>query len=196
MNTGDIDPQSGCRLPFPKREDLSDEAKKIYDYHVDPKGGSLAGLKGPGGVRLHSPTLSEYLRPVGRYLRHEAGLDPQIREIAIMTTAREMNAKFEWAAHEREGRHVGVSEAAIDVIKNRKPVDDLPETEAVVVTLGREALGQHHVSRETYAKAFGIFGARKLVDLVSLMGNYAATATLLAVFDNQPDPDAPRLPMP
>ena len=127
MAIGDIDPQSGCRLPFPKREDLSEEGKKIYDYHVDPKAGSLAGLKGPGGVRLHSPKLSEYLRPVGRYLRHEAGLDPKIREIAIMTTAREMNAPFEWAAHETEGRHVGVSETAIDVIKHRKPVDGLPE---------------------------------------------------------------------
>lgn len=196
MAIGDIDPQSGCRLPFPKREDLSEEGKKIYDYHVDPKAGSLAGLRGPGGVRLHSPQLSEYLRPVGRYLRHEAGLDPKIREIAIMTTAREMNAAFEWAAHEKEGRHVGVSETAIDVIKHRKPVDGLPETEAVVITLGREALGKHHVSSATYAKAFKIFGARKLVDLVSLMGNYAATATILAVFDNQPPADGAKLPMP
>lgn len=194
MNPGDIDPESGCRLPFPEREGLSAEGKKIYDYHVDPKAGSLAGLKGPGGVRLHSPQLSEYLRPVGRYLRHEAGLDPKIREIAIMTTAREMDAKFEWAAHVREGRHVGVAEEIIDIIGNRKPVDGLPETEAVVIRLGREALGDHHVTSETYARAIGIFGDRMLVDLVSLMGNYAATATLLAVFDNQPDADAPKLP--
>lgn len=195
MKPGDIDPESGCRLPFPKREALSEEGRKIYDYHVDPKAGSLAGLKGPGGVRLHSPRLSEYLRPVGRYLRHEAGLDPKIREIAIMTTAREMNAAFEWAAHAREGRRVGVSEEIIDIVGNRKPLDGVGETEAVVIQLGREALGDHHVTPETYARAYKIFGDRMLVDLVSLMGNYAATATLLAVFDNQPDPDAPKLPM-
>lgn len=196
MKPGDIDPDSGCRLPFPQREELSEEGKRIYDYHVDPKGGSLAGLKGPGGVRLHSPQLSEYLRPVGRYLRHEAGLDPKIREIAILITAREMDAPFEWAAHTREGRRVGVPEEIIDAIANRKPLDGLPETEAAVIQLGREALGHHKVTPETYAKAYGIFGARKLVDLVSLMGNYASTATILAVFANQPDDDAPKLPMP
>jgi len=33
------------------------------------------------------------------------------------------------------------------------------------------------------------FGRRALVDLVALMGNYAATAALLTAFDMQLDPD-------
>ncbi len=196
VKPGDIDPESGCRLPFPKREDLGPEGREIYDYHVDPKAGSLAGLRGPGGVRLHSPRLSECLRPVGRYLRHEAGLDPKIRETAILITAREMNARFEWAAHEPEARRVGVADAVIEAIKHRKPLDGLPETEAAVIQLGREAMGAKRVTPATYARALAIFGAKGLVDVVSLMGNYTATATLLAVFDNQPDPGAPELPLP
>jgi 4-carboxymuconolactone decarboxylase len=34
-----------------------------------------------------------------------------------------------------------------------------------------------------------LFGRRELVDLVALMGNYAATAALLTAFDMQLDPD-------
>ena len=41
------------------------------------------------------------------------------------------------------------------------------------------------------------FGRRALIDLVALMGNYAATAALLTAFDMQLDPGTePGLPMP
>ena len=58
----DIDPDSGCRLPLPKREELDDFGKQIYDRLTDPKGGTLRGLKGPGGIQLHSLELSRHSR--------------------------------------------------------------------------------------------------------------------------------------
>ena len=54
----DIDPESGCRLPLPRREDLDAEGQRAYDRLADPAGGTLRGLKGPGGIQLHSPELS------------------------------------------------------------------------------------------------------------------------------------------
>ena len=50
----DIDPQSGFRLPLPRPEDLDAEARQLYDRMNDPKGGTIVGLNGPGGIRLHS----------------------------------------------------------------------------------------------------------------------------------------------
>ena len=52
------------------------------------------------------------------------------------------------------------------------------------------------MTSETYQRAIKAFGPKKLVDLMGLIGNYMATATLLCVFDNQPPPDAPVLPIP
>src|SRR5580704_316164 len=72
--TSDIDPQSGCRLPLPRREDLDAGGQRIYDSLADPEGGTLRGLRGPGGILLHSPDLSRYARSLNRYLRHESGL--------------------------------------------------------------------------------------------------------------------------
>jgi hypothetical protein len=43
----------------------------------------------------------------------------------------------------------------------------------------------------TFARALTLFGRRKLIDLVALMGNYAATAAMLTTFDMQLDPDQP-----
>jgi 4-carboxymuconolactone decarboxylase len=47
------------------------------------------------------------------------------------------------------------------------------------------------VSPATFARALKLFGRQELVDLVALMGNYAATAAMLTAFDMQLDPDQP-----
>jgi putative methionine-R-sulfoxide reductase with GAF domain/alkylhydroperoxidase family enzyme len=192
---GDVDPQSGCRLPLPRREDLDEESRRIYDRLADPDGGTLRGLKGPGGIQLHSPELARRSRPVNHYLRYEAGLAPRLREVAILATAREHDNDFEWAAHEPTARAAGVQPEIIDLIRGRGPSAALAEPDRVVVELAREIFAARRVSRDTYARALEQFGARQLVDLVALMGNYAATAALLTAFAMHPDEDAPRLPI-
>jgi hypothetical protein len=64
MYPEDIDPQSGCRLPLPRRDDLDGAGQRIYDSLADPEGGTLRRLRGPGGILLHSPDLSRYARPL------------------------------------------------------------------------------------------------------------------------------------
>src|SRR5262245_16000369 len=112
----DIDPQSGFRLPLPKREDLDEVGRRIYDRASAP-GGSIAGLQGPSGIQIHSPKAGEHLSALNRYLRFEAGFSPAVREIAILTVAREMDSQFEWVAHEPEALKEGVAANVIDVIK-------------------------------------------------------------------------------
>ena len=109
MYPEDIDPQSGCRLPLPRREELDPDGQRIFDSLAEPSGETLRGLRGPGGILLHSPGLSRVARPLNRYLRHEAGLGGRVRELAILTTARELDHQFEWAAHEPEALREGIS---------------------------------------------------------------------------------------
>ncbi|HET9816664.1 MAG TPA: carboxymuconolactone decarboxylase family protein [Xanthobacteraceae bacterium] len=192
----DIDPQSGFRLPLPKREDLDDAGKAHYDRVAAP-GATIAGLQGPSGIGLYSPKASEHARALNRYLRFEAGLAPRVREIAILTTAREMDSQFEWAAHEPEARKEGVEDRVIDIIKHRMPTAGLEETDAAVIELGRQIFRDRKVTSDTFAKAKALFGANKLVELVMLMGNYAGTAALLTAVDMQLHPgQKPLLPMP
>src|SRR6476661_1245586 len=173
MIPSDIDPNSGFRLPLPKREDLDEAGKKQYDRASAP-GATIAGLQGPSGIQLYSPNTAEHTRALNRYLRYEAGFTPRVREIAILTTAREMEALKE-----------GVEPAVIDAIKYRKSTAGLDETDATVIELGRQIFRDHKVTPETFAKAKALFGPAKLVELVMLMGNYAGTAALLTAFDMQ-----------
>jgi len=193
----DIYPESGFRLPLPKRDDFNDYGEKVYDKIVGPGSRTLTGLQGPSGIRLHSPRLAEYVYTLNQYLRFESGFSGQIRELAILVTAREMDSQFEWAAHEPVAVKEGLAQEIIDVVKYRKGVEELPETEAVVIQFGREMFRQKKVTSETFARALKIFGPKQLVELVALIALYSATAVELNAFDMQLHPgQKPLLPLP
>ena len=84
--------------------------------------------------------------------------------------------------------------------ENRKRVkspatDGLDEGDAVIIELGRQIFTSHRVDAALYARAHALFGTRALVELVMLMGNYAAIAAVLTTFDAQlPEGQPPLLP--
>jgi 4-carboxymuconolactone decarboxylase len=191
----DIDPQSGCRLPLRNRDDLDDAGKRAYDRAASP-GRTIVGLRGPGGINLYSTKTVEPNNVIGEYLRHQAAYGPKIREIAILTVAREMDSQFEWAAHEPEALKVGVAPETIEVIKLRLSTQGLSEADAAVIEFGRQMLRDHKVTSEMFARMRELFEPTPLIELVLLMGRYAGTAMLLCAVDMQlPDGQQPRLPV-
>lgn len=180
----DIDPESRSRLPLVRREELDEASQAIYDRAANDSR-SLVGLRGPGGIRLHNPTLTALSQPLNRYLRFEAGLDRRVAEVTILATARELDQAFEWCAHEAEAANVGVDGRTIDVIRRREPLEGLDDDYAAMIALVREAVGEHRVSTATFERALTRFGKVPLLNYVALIGNYMATAVLLTVFDQQ-----------
>ena len=139
MPPSDIDPQSGFRLPLPKRDDLDEAGKRAYDRAATP-GKTVVGLRGPAGIHLYSTGAVDARNQFAEwYLRQQAGFDPTVREVAILAVAREMDSRFEWAAHEPEALQVGVPADIIDIIKHRKSTQGLDETYAAIIELGRQA---------------------------------------------------------
>ena len=132
---------------------------------------------------------------VNNYIRYEAGIDPRLRELVILVTARAVDSQFEWTAHEPEAQKQKIPQSTIDVIKYRKALDDVPAEDAEVIQFVRETLEDRYVTPATYAVMRDRFGERMLVDLVGLIGNYVATAALLCAFDMHTHPGVkPLLP--
>jgi 4-carboxymuconolactone decarboxylase len=181
----DVYADSRNRLPMPKREDLDDAGKKVYDELLGPK--RLVGTH--PSVRLYSPKLAAGLEEVSNYLKYETGMPDPLVEIAVLTTAREMDAQYEWTQWETHGRDPKdprhIDSRIIDIIKYEKPVTGLGEKETAIITFGREMIGKKKVSSETFAEVLRLFGRRGTVDLVWLMANYSGASMEMAAFDQQ-----------
>ena len=108
-----------------------------------------------------------------------------MREIAFLSTSREMDNQFEWTAHEPVALKAGVPATVIDVIKFKKSTEGLDEAAAVIIDLGRQIWTSHKVVSATFARAHALFGSRMLIDLVLLMGHHATIAALLTTVDMQ-----------
>ena len=192
----DIYPESQSRLPLKRREDMDEEGKKVYDFLVDPESQTLAGLTGPRGFYLYSPKAGQHLSQANTYLRFESGLDPQVRELAILVIAREMRSQFEWTMHEPVAREVGLEPAAIEVVRDNKSPQNLTEKNALIIRFGRELVREPKLSSETFSQVAQAFGEEELVTLTLLMGNYMRTALLLRAVDMQiPLDREPLLPL-
>ena len=193
----DVHAESLSRLPLRKRGEMDDQGKKLYDAVVSQQSRTLAGLQGPSGIWLHSPRLGELQRAVNQHLRFDAALDRRLTELAILVAARELDSQFEWTAHEPAALGEGLEQKIIDVVKRRRPVSGLPAKEAMIVAFGRELFRRRKVQSRTFARAVDLFGRQGVVELVALMGNYAATALMFRAVDQQLHPGRkPLLPIP
>ncbi len=187
------------RLPLLERHELDAEGQQHYDAVVSPRGRTLAGLRGPSGIWLHSPKLAGYLRAANQYLRFETTLDRRLTELAILVTARELDNQFEWTAHGPAALAEGLDARIIEAVKRRKPVaplgKQLGRKEALIIAFGRELVRKRKLSAATFARAVDVFGRRGVLELAALMGNYAMTAIILDAVDQQLHPgQKPLLP--
>lgn len=180
----DVYADSRSRLPLVRRETLDEFGARLYD-EIAKDARRVTGFQGPGGLRMHSPKVGAMVRDLNSYLRFESPLGARTVELAILVTARELDSQFEWAAHEGAARRAGVSDELIELVRHRRVTTGLNERDRAVVELGRAAVGARRVSSETFARAHKVFGPQGLVDLTVLLGEYASTAILLSVADQQ-----------
>ncbi len=180
------------RLPIIHPTDLTPAQQQIFDSvtrgrrsTVSVTGSPLnaeGGLRGPFNALLYSPAIGNAVQQVGEAVRFDGTLPPHLRELAILTVAAAWQAHFEWWAHERIARDIGVEEAIIAGIKaGALPVSADPK-EQMIHAFAREIIEQHHVSDDRYAAAVAMFGESLVVELVLLLGYYTLIAMTLNVF--------------
>jgi 4-carboxymuconolactone decarboxylase len=176
----DIDPESLSRLPALHREDLDERGKAAWDLVV---GDGPRPLTGPGAVSMHSPGVAEAFHVTNQYLRFNGILDNRDFEVAIMQAAREFEQAYEWSAHERASRSLGVPEDVIDAIKYNLPPDDLGARDRLIIRFARALLREHEVSSELYAEVVDTFGRQGMVELAAIMGDYIMVGLVLTAAD-------------
>jgi 4-carboxymuconolactone decarboxylase len=192
----DVDAQSYSRLPLVLKDSLDAEGRRIFEA-INGKDSNTPRL-GPPASSMYSPAAAEPYDRLNQVLRSTNVIGPQFFEISTLVPAREFNQQYEWTAHELGARRVGVAQEVIDVIKHDSPTTGLPEKEATAIEFGRAMLrGDRQVPPELFAKMVSLFGERGTIEITMVMGDYAMTAMLLNVVNQQLPPNwEPLLPLP
>ena len=183
---GDVSPDSRNRLPLLKPDNAPERAKQTYDNAMANFAG--AQPKGPS-MRLHASPV------INLQIQSPVGLD--LSQVAILITGREHDQPYEWSLHELQALAVSLDPTVIEVIRHNQPTLKLGDKEAVIIEVGRELFRTHKLSTDSYARALGILGKTNLVDVVSLMADYAGVCVTLTAFNQQMPPGFKQfLPLP
>ena len=163
-----------ARAPIPTRESVPEKYRDLFDQVVKERGGPPTS--GPGSVTLNSPEIAQRTNHLSAYLRQGSGLPANIQELAMLTTARELDCQYIWNAHAASGRQAGLSDALVDAMRDGRDLPNLSADEAAVVNLGRDFFRTHKVSDSTYEGGVQQFGGHGLKKLVKGMGYYELLA--------------------
>lgn len=183
---------------------LDDAQRELWDnITTGPRGnpdrehGGLAGadgaLIGPFNALFLSPGIGDAVQKLGAAIRYQTSLPADLLEVAICTMGGHWRANFEFWAHARLAKNAGVSEGAIDAIRDgERPFfgDDRQQT---VYQFGRELIENQRVSDETYESLKGMIGESAVFEVASVMGYYALVSIGLNTFNvgMPPGVDAP-----
>ena len=183
-----------ARMPELTPGQMSPEQKSMYDAIIN---GPRHSIEGPFNMWLRSPDLGNRLQRVGEYLRFGTTIPHNLNEFAILITAVEWKAGFEWFAHYPLAMKAGLEPAvAKDLQEGRRPTN-MTADEALVYDFATQLQRQKQVSDAVYAGAVKRFGEQGVTELVALLGYYNLVSMTLNVAQVQAPANAgPTLPAP
>lgn len=167
-----------ARIPLPQREDLPAGEQGIWDQVWKTR----TPGEGPQSILMHVPPLAVRVAETGDQLRFHGLLPAADRELAMLTTGREVEARFEWQAHEPIALREGVRPEAIEVVRSQGSTAGLMPREQIVVEVVRSLYRSHGIPNELYQRALAEFSTPQLVELVVLAGHYGLLGFILNGF--------------
>jgi len=157
-----------ARVPYLDREDLPPEDRDIYDGLVAKRGSVLNLFR----VLAHAPGLLRRLLAYSDCVRHDLGLDPHLRELAILTVGRVCRVAYEFTHHWQIARGIGLSQEKLEALGAWERAAVFSGPERAVIRYAEEATRDVRVRDETFHALRGFLDARQVVELVEVVAYY------------------------
>jgi 4-carboxymuconolactone decarboxylase len=195
------DPESLRRFKLLPPDQLTDAQKTLAQ---SIRSGPRAGVAGsaannaiigsPLNVFLRSPEVGEHLQQVGSYIRFKSVLGAKLNEFAILITARQWGAQYEWHAHHRLALQAGLNPAIADAVARGQRPGGMSAEEEAIYDFSTELHANRQVSDATFKAVADRFGEQGVMDLIAVNGYYTLIAMVLNV-DRTPVPGGAPLPL-
>lgn len=138
-------------------------------------------LIGPFNAFLRAPAIAgaqlDWVQAVD-----DAALPAPVREAAILTVGAQWAADYILYAHSRAAARAGLSPEAVAALCEGRAPDETDPTVLIAHRLALALVRDHEVPDRLYADAVAVYGHETLLALLALIGQYQATAAILACF--------------
>jgi 4-carboxymuconolactone decarboxylase len=132
-----------------------------------------------GRMIANSNAVFKYFNQLGGALIGKAKLDPKLREIAILRTAKVSHSIYEWTQHVPMARHVGVTEAQVAAMDNWQNAKCFNDLERSVLRFTDEVAGNVKGSQQALDALKEHLGPAEIVELILTIGFWGMVARLL-----------------
>jgi alkylhydroperoxidase family enzyme len=136
---------------------------------------------------IHSFRMDVLRRHVSEHIRDETTLSDRQREILLIRIGVLCRSEYEWAAHSRVGRAVGMSESEIARIVAGPGRENDGSIELALLRAADELYRDDFVSDETWASLAAQFDAAQLLDILTAVGGYRMFSMAINTFGVQLD---------
>jgi alkylhydroperoxidase family enzyme len=106
-------------------------------------------------------------------------IDPKLREIAILRTAKDCHSVYEWTQHVPAAKHVGVTNEKIAAIENWQSAGCFSEVERLVLQFTDEVNANVKASRATLEALKRHLSPGEIIELLVIIGHWRQTASIL-----------------
>jgi 4-carboxymuconolactone decarboxylase len=176
-----------ARFPPLKTEELTPPQNAFADrLTAPPRNGKVTNP--PYRAYVRSPELADQLISLADYVRYKTSLPPRLSEMAILITARQWTAQYEWYAHYPQAMKGGLDPKVAEAIANGERPQGMKDDETALYDLATSLYRDRKVTDAIYKAALDKFGERGIMDMIGIMGFYDITSmTLITMQAGVPD---------
>ncbi|MCJ1242932.1 hypothetical protein MMC30_000128 [Trapelia coarctata] len=182
------------RLPYtPQHPNPSTPAESAIVQNILTRRGSR-GLIALDRTLLHSPPIADGWNSFLGAIRTGTALPTDIREIAICRIAVLNGAWYEWEAHAPIARGAGVSDSALDSLRQVEgregreagkgpEMEELNEKQRIVVVYTDAMTRDVKVLNAVFEKLREVFNEREVVEITATVAAYNCVSRFLVALD-------------
>ena len=139
------------------------------------------------GTLLRHPALAGPFLAYNNVLLQRPTIDARLRELVILRVAWRAHAVYEWAQHVRIATGLGVTRDEIDAIAARANAVAWSPLETAALAATDELVDRHRIDDDTWLQLAKELDDRQLIELVFVIGTYAALAMAFNSFELELD---------
>src|SRR5262249_14556664 len=155
------------------------EARRIYEQIVGARGHDYPGLF---RMLMLYPELAQRFADLGRLLRFAGVLRADVRDLAILTVARELRIGYIWETHQESAAQAGLASAAIADLLSGRELSAHDPLYPAVQRLAQHFLELQPIPQDLQDQLVAALGLSAFVQLSVVIGYYQMIAGLARGF--------------